>query len=107
MNQNQINELMSIAQENSWVAGTFLNFEIFVLKHFLLLTIFFVCYGLFWLFLINDDLKHETGIDRLMWLVLLLALPFFGSLFYLRRLLEREANDLPPSSRPGWKSSIG
>ena len=107
MNQNQVNELISAAQENSWAAGTFLNFEIFVVKHLLLLTFLSLGYGLFWLFLINDDLKNETGVDRLTWLVLLLALPLFGSLFYVRRLLEREASDLPPSSRPGWKSSIG
>src|SRR5665647_3065567 len=106
MNQGQINELMRVSQENAWAARTYINLEIFVIEHFVLLTILGLCYAVFWLFLVNDNLKTETGVDRLTWLVLLLALPLFGSLFYLRRLLEREAAELPPGSKPGWKHTI-
>lgn len=106
MNPDLANEFIRATQENSWVYGTIINVEIFVLQHLLLFLILSLAYAVFWLYLVSDDLKHETGVDRLTWLVVLLSVPLFGSLFYLRRLLEREAAALPASSKPGWRRSI-
>lgn len=56
----------------------------------------FVGYFSAWLFMVYNCLESEEGVDRLTWLIVLLAVPLFGILFYglnvFRRIAKEQTN---------------
>lgn len=47
-------------------------------------------YCVAWVFLLWNCLQSEEGIERLTWLVALVAVPLFGPIFYVIDLMQRE-----------------
>ena len=93
--------------QDSTEAGYYvLSIELFVLSHWLVFSILGLIYALIWLLLVYDDLEREEGIDRLTWLVVLLAIPLFGSLFYCLHMSQRMDKQPPADGKHSWARSF-
>ena len=93
-------------QESTEAGLYFLNFEFFLMRHYIIVSVLGLFYAGFWLLLVFDDLENEEGIDRLTWLVALLGIPLFGSIFYCRHMFNRMDNQTPSDGQPSWVKSL-
>jgi hypothetical protein len=67
---------------------------IWEITHPTLSTTLFVAYALIWAFLLFDCLSGELGVDRLTWVIVIIAVPVIGPAFYLAHFFKRHGSRL-------------